>query len=341
MATNKNARLRYEALDKCFSNFSRRFYIEDLQEEVCKYLSRELSEDVSISKRQIYKDIQEMITSPSMQAPIESYWDGQRKYYRYKVEGFSIVDLTDEELIELESTVNMLASFRGLPQFEWMQNIITKLKKKYKVKDSDKTILSFDANVDLKGIDRFRELFGFIVNEQPLKIVYEPFNSEQFEAVIHPYYLKQYNNRWYLLGFYPVKKNVSIYPLDRILTAEPINIPFIPDSIIEDPDEFFYDIIGVTIPKDKSIEKVILKFSEHRYPYIKAKPIHPSQVSKDENNQIILKLIPNKELTAMILSFGKDVEVIEPQSLREEIKSLLKASFEKYELLNNEFTSPL
>ena len=340
MATNKNARLRYEVLDKCFSNFSRKFYIEDLQNAVCDYLSKELSQEITISRRQIYKDIQEMITSPSMQAPIEAYWDGQRRYYRYNVEGFSIVDLTKEELIELESTVNMLASFRGMPQFEWMHNIISKLKKKYKVKGCDKTILSFDANVDLKGIERFKELFGYIVNEQPLRIKYDPFNSESFEADIHPYYLKQYNNRWYLLGYYPEKQNVSVYPLDRIQEVEPIKIPFIPDKIIEDPDEYFYDIIGVTIPKDKTIEKVVLKFSDHRYPYIKSKPIHPSQVSKDQENKIILKIKPNRELTAMILSLGDDVEVMEPQLLRDEIRSLHKSSYEKYRLLNDEFTSP-
>ena len=114
----------------------------------------------------------------------------------------------------------------------------------------------------------------------------------------------------------------------------------IPDKIIEDPDEYFYDIIGVSIPKDKTIEKVVLKFSDNRYPYIKSKPIHPSQVSKDEENKIILKIKPNRELTAMILSLGDDVEVMEPQLLRDEIRSLHKASYEKHRLLNDEFTSP-
>ena len=114
MATNKNARLRYEALDKCLSNFSRRYYIEDLQKACCDFLTKELSIDTSVSRRQIYADLKEMELSPSMQAPIVAIQDGQRKYYRYSQEGFSIVDLTDDELLGLETTVNMLASFRGM-----------------------------------------------------------------------------------------------------------------------------------------------------------------------------------------------------------------------------------
>lgn len=144
---------------------------------MCDYLYAQLSEEKTVSKRQIYSDIQEMKTSPNMSAPIEAYWDGQRRYYRYSRQGFSIVDLTDEELTELETTVRMLASFRGMPQFDWMYEIIEKLKRKYKVKGFDKTILSFDSNVDLQGIERFRELFGYIVNEQPIKVLYAPFNK--------------------------------------------------------------------------------------------------------------------------------------------------------------------
>lgn len=339
MATNKNARLRYEALDKCFSNFSRKFFIEDLQKAVCDYLFAQLSEEKTISKRQIYSDIQEMKTSPNMSAPIEAYWDGQRRYYRYSRPGFSIVDLTDEELTELETTVRMLSSFRGMPQFDWMSNILDKLKKKYKVKGTDKTILSFDSNIDLQGIDRFKELFGYIVNEQPIQVTYAPFQKSPYEVLIHPYYLKQFNNRWYVLGYSNVFNSISVFPLDRIVKVVPQKIDFIKDNIIEDPDDYFYDIIGVTIPKEGVVEKVVLHFSQHRYPYIKAKPIHASQQSNDNERLITLRLIPNKELTATILGFGKDVEVLYPEYLRKEIRDILKESCKNYGLLKNDCKS--
>ena len=111
LATNKNARLRYEALDKCLSNFSRKFYIEDLQKACCDYLSEGPCTDTTVSKRQIYADLKEMEISPSMHAPIKAYQDGQRKYYRYSQEGFSIVDLTDDELTGLEAPVTCCLRF--------------------------------------------------------------------------------------------------------------------------------------------------------------------------------------------------------------------------------------
>lgn len=335
MATNKNARLRYEALDKCLSNFSRKYYIEDLQKACCDYLTKELSIDTSVSKRQVYADLKEMELSPSMQAPIVAYQDGQRKYYRYSQEGFSIVDLTDDELMGLEATVNMLASFRGMPQFDWMTDIIRKLKKKYKVSENQRTILSFDSNVDLRGIDRFKELFNYIIHEQPIKVTYEPFGKTSFEAEIHPYYLKQYNNRWFILGFNPEYKDISVFALDRIKNIDSLSVDFIPDTLIEDPLDYFFDVIGTTIPNNGKVEEVVLKFSPKRFQYVSAKPIHHTQKTDDLNQIVTIKVIPNKELEAIILGFGKDVEVLEPEHLRTEIIEIMKESCKNYGLLKN------
>lgn len=339
MATNKNARLRYEALDKCLSNFSRRYYIEDLQKACCDFLTKELSIDTSVSRRQIYADLKEMELSPSMQAPIVAIQDGQRKYYRYSQEGFSIVDLTDDELLGLETTVNMLASFRGMPQFDWMIDIIRKLKKKYKVSENQRNILSFDSNVDLRGIDRFKELFNFIINEQPIKVTYEPFGKPDFDAEIHPYYLKQYNNRWFILGYNPEYKDISVFALDRIKKVESLNVDFIQDTLIEDPFDYFFDVIGTTIPNHGEVEKVVLKFSPKRYQYVSAKPIHHTQKSDNDTLTVTIDVIPNKELEAIILGFGKDVEVLEPEHLRNEIIEIMKESCNNYGLLKNDCKS--
>ena len=340
MATNKNARLRYEALDKCLSNFSRRYYIEDLQKACCDFLTKEFSMATTVSKRQIYVDLKEMELSPSMQAPIVAYQDGQRKYYRYSKEGFSIVDLTDDELLGLDATVNMLASFRGMPQFDWMTDIIRKLKKKYKVSENQRNILSFDSNVDLRGIDRFKELFNFIINEQPIKITYEPFSKPAFDAEIHPYYLKQYNNRWFILGYNPEYKDISVFALDRIKKVESLNVDFIQDTLIEDPFDYFFDVIGTTIPNHGEVEKVVLKFSPKRYQYVLAKPIHHTQKTDDNTLTATIEVIPNKELEAIILGFGKDVEVLEPEHLRNEIIEIMKESCKKYGLLKNDCKRP-
>lgn len=99
-------------------------------------------------------------------------------------------------------------------------------------------------------------------------------------------------------------------------------------------------MIGTTIPNHGKIEKVILEFSPRRYQYVSAKPIHHTQKSNDINCTITIEVIPNKELEAIILGFGKDVEVLEPEHLRNEIIEIMKASCIKYGLLKNDCKSP-
>ena len=98
-----------------------------------------------------------------------------------------------------------------------------------------------------------------------------------------------------------------------------------------DGEEYFEDVIGVTIPREGRPETIKLQFSEHRYPYIIAKPIHGSMKIIDKNNRIVsVDVIPNKELESLILSFGNDVKILEPKHLRNKIVKILKSISDKY-----------
>ena len=68
-----------------------------------------------------------------------------------------------------------------------------------------------------------------------------------------------------------------------------------------------------------------LKFSENRFQYVLTKPLHPSQTIISEDDRIIeISVIPNKELEALILQFGSDVEVLAPDGLRNQIKEKIE-----------------
>lgn len=98
--------------------------------------------------------------------------------------------------------------------------------------------------------------------------------------------------------------------------------------------------MGVSFPANKTIENVVLKFSAHRFPYVKAKPIHGSQKVLSETDRLIgLKLMPNRELESIILSFGDDVEVLEPLSLRKGISNKINNLCKKYETMQNDCTN--
>ncbi|MEG1725582.1 MAG: WYL domain-containing protein, partial [Anaerovoracaceae bacterium] len=96
--------------------------------------------------------------------------------------------------------------------------------------------------------------------------------------------------------------------------------------------EYFDDVIGVTVPSNKPIEKIRLKIDKTRYNYIESKPIHPTQTVKENNSEyaiIELKLIPNYEFETLLLGFADSIEVIEPQSLRETILARARRIIEK------------
>ena len=163
-------------------------------------------------------------------------------------------------------------------------------------------------------------------------------------TVVHPYYVKQYNNRWFLFGLEENEqygKYITNKALDRIVKFSPsLKSVFIPNTEI-DFKEFFKDIVGVTIPGEHPLpEIVILKFDEDRFPYIVSKPIHPSQEVIDASDHTVrLYIRPNKELEAQIFSFGPQVEVIEPQWLRNQISNKLSENLKKYLPVQNECTN--
>lgn len=338
MSTNRNAIIRYQALDKCFSNFRRKFYIEDLITECNKALYDFTGEErycdelnPGISRRQIYDDIRFMESPQGWDIVLDRKREGGKKpYYRYADQDFTInkQSLTEEELSLLRDTVLLLSRFEGLPHKEWLSELITNLDDKFNLSQPE-SVLILDSNPYARGMNYISELYLAIVNRQSLHIEYQTFTKCKYEWDIHPYFMREYNNRWFLIGLSDDDKEIKHIALDRIENISQANVEYIKKSI-GNYSEFFDDVIGVTIPKDGKVETIKLRFSEHRYPYVIAKPIHSTMRCYDTERIVTIKVIPNKELISMILSFGNDVEVLEPQLLREEITRIIKSSYDKY-----------
>lgn len=339
MATNKHAQIRYRALDKCFSNRGRQFFIEDLikacNEALYQYTGDNKYSDPlapGISRRQIFDDIAYMESDNGYQIPLDHLKFGKRTYYRYSDKDFSIDNqpITDEEMKQLREMTFLLNRFKGLPQCEWMEELVTNLEDKFKIKGSTKSVISMESNKYVDGLKYLSPIFNAIINKQVLHIVYTPFNKPDCIWDIHPYYIKQYNNRWFLLGLNNKDGRISNIGLDRIKSLENSTITYIEDNIIVNIDEYFSDVVGVTIP-NKEVVRVKLQFSEKRYPYIISKPLHESMRKVDNANHIVsIDVIPNRELESLMLSFGDDVEVLEPIEFREQIANKIKSNYQKY-----------
>lgn len=156
MSANKNAQLRYQILDRCFSNFKKKYTIDDLIEEVNEKLYD--MNGIKVSLRQIREDIKFMRDRMGYDAPIEAYpLEGRKCYYRYSDRDFTIYnnELSTEEVKNLSQTVNILRRFRGVPSFNWIEEVVSNLEYRFGGKTTQENVISFDQNEGCEVLNIF------------------------------------------------------------------------------------------------------------------------------------------------------------------------------------------
>lgn len=327
MSINKNAYLRYQVLDKCFSNKYRMYFIDDLLNEVNKALEEFNGEGSKVERRQLFDDIKFMESEAGFSIPLERNRQGKKVYYRYSEADFSIQNqkISDDEIETINSALMVLMRFRGIPQFEWVNEIFPKLQSVFQDEDP-KEIISFDQNEYLVGLDNLPTLYKSIINKSALIIEYQSFKeTEPKELIIHPYYLKQFNKRWFLFGLNNKDKLIYNLPLDRIKSISQSSEKYIENTTLDFKD-YFEDIIGVSFTPNEKPIKIILKINNEVTPYILTKPLHGSQKKteyKADATIIEIEVIPNIELKQLILSYGEGIEVISPKSFRDQMKKVI------------------
>ena len=335
MATNKHAQIRYQALDRCFRNPGQRYFIEDLVQVCNDAIYEHAGITEGVKKRQVQDDIVFMESEAGWSITLDRIKDGRRVYYRYEDMRYSINNqpLNETEINQLKETIYMLNRFKGMPQFGWMEEILARFENTFKLRGTTTNIVGFEQNPFLKGIDLFSDIFNAIINKHSLLIIYKKFGKESKQYIFHPYFLKQYNNRWFLFGLcehLKEKKSVTNLALDRIEQISYANIPYVENSET-DFNEYFEDVIGVTV-YEKEVERIVLEIDNILFPYVDTKPLHGSQKIKERNQQtttIELSLIINYELENLLLGYIDKIRIVAPEHLRERMVERAKEAIER------------
>ncbi len=322
MATNKNASFRYRVLNECFRDGSRRWDINRLIEHVSSQLAEHFGIDKGISDRQVKEDIHIMrsLAPRGFDAPIVC----REGIYFYSDPTFSIEkkSLNTDDIRSLTEAVSLLRQFQGLPHFQDIEAILTKIEGKTLTNDPNENIISFENTPLTRGYDYLTQLYQAIRDEQVLRIQYKAFQATTDEVfTMHPYYLKEYRERWYIFGLVDEKDTIYNLALDRITAVNHTKKRYKTNHRF-DPATYFNDIVGVTRPADVPIQTIILKVQSITAPYLETRPIHSSQKLVEVQPTTVMyeyKLIPNYEFIAEIMRLGDAVEVLEPQSLRKTI----------------------
>ncbi len=339
MPINKLALVRYKTIDNCLQNRFRKWTLEDLveacSEAICEYEG--ITKGVSI--RTIQLDLQNMRSEKlGYNAPIIVT---DKKFYCYEDKGYSItnIPLTSQDLGTLNEVVEVLKQFKGFSYFEELTGMVTRLEDKlYKQQNKGRSYIEFEKNELLKGLQFIDPLLKSIVNKKTLLISYKSFKARQpIEITFYPYLLKEYRNRWFILG--KAKKgdatmNLALDRIEHIADAEKEKY----QKADFDVSTYYQNAIGVSIMPNQKTDLIVLKILKEHAPYILTKPIHSSQkILKEETDGTVfsIEVIWNFELEREILGFGEQLMILSPSRLARKIQSRLKNTLSKYQRTEN------
>ena len=367
MPTNKNAAIRYMYLDQLLSDIHREYTCRDLVEKVNDKLNfagfgsiwTGDPDDIANAKRLIQLDLEALQDEPFNMEIDHSRKIGTAPVYRYADPTKTLFSkqLTDDEKRLLLEVLNTLGQFTGLDNFEWIEDLRERLRDKRSFGNSNplsgnftddtycNVIMSFEENKYLRNKEYLPKLFSCIAHHQTITVPYKRFHDSEIKNLtVFPYMLKQYSNRWYLLCT-PTKTDQGLYdpelvlslPLDRFEGEVIVHneIPYVKCAI--DLEERFEEIIGITYRKENPVEKIVLAVRNDMFPYIDTKPLHETQKNCTDSiyqmegyKTISIECRYNYELLSKLYSYGDELVVLAPESLKNKVVDRLNKQYALY-----------
>lgn len=332
---DKNQYERYKQLDRILRGTPDGLSLDTLLER----LNGSLPYENQIKRRQLQYDLEAL--RDLYGAPLEM----KRGARRIKYEDASYSIITHEMKESLMSMSEQLDSIQMNPRLLWLQNLILMLQDTYFTNAMAMEAIDFGDNLEYENSSRVHEFFSYIMNKQVLELNYNAGFEKPQKRIIHPYFVRQYNNRWFLFGWNekaaqegkPASGILNL-SLDRIE-----NIKTVPDryrevsieDIREFKEEYFGDIVGVTRIEAEDRIPLVLRFefntgddkkdfaARRDYYYLRTKPFYPyisfpSEDSIKENGyaEVTMDIIPNKELEGILLRYADTAKIVGPEEFR-------------------------
>lgn len=332
---------RFELVDECLRKDGHPMTIK----EIWKYCNQRLPEDFTVhTYRDDLKHIEENLGVKINKKQVR---DGFH-CFKYQDPGSSIIKENSAAnqvvLCNLNKIKKGLADFLGLDLDSTLTTITDELNKFLGYDENDGTGIEYEkillkSHGKVKPRKLLEPLLKAIIQHQTLDIKYEVPGRDKREWTIFPQFLKQYNQRWYLIATKhrdEVEGKLYNLALDRILKMEDNQHIHYKECGI-DFRVYFENVVGVTKPEGAEPIEVKLRIDRGEYPYIESKPIHASQevIAEDGEDKdyvyVSLYVYDNFELRSKILSYGSKVTVMEPKSLRDKLAHDLKKSLENYQ----------
>ena len=363
MPQNKNAITRYIILDRLLQH-----KFGHTIKELTELCNNELGDKgyESVTKRCIEKDLIAMEEEPfyaeivrTGKTPIEDKNGKSRmvQLVRYANPYFSIFnhELNDDEKVLLRKALEPFGSFEDIPGFEQMEQLIASLDVEV---DNNKKFVYYSVNEKGTNTQVFGKLYSAIAEQKAIDLTYHKFGeTEKRHVLLHPYLLKEWNRRWYLIAAADDSGKILTFALDRTDDVETCDVlKYKPAD--EDLIERYDDIVGITYYDGSPVETIYFWASDNSTFYLLTKPIHGSQTQLKEGgeeydtlrksypnlehgNFFRLKCMINYELIREMLSYGQGLIVLSPASLKQSMINHIAAIKNNYVKANKPFVNEL
>ena len=351
MPANKYALLRYRIIDRCLTNGMRPYPSkEDLREACEEALYGSAGERISIST--IEKDLWAMRYEGELgyHAPIA--YNAEHRGYHYEEPGYSIngLNLQEQDLQALRFATLTLLQFRDIPVFDQYEAAIGRIFDRVHATGPDgegDTHVQFEQAPTTLGTEHIPTLMSGITERRVVRFHYRKFHAsgtEESERCLEPYLLKEYRNRWYVIGKPEGNADVRTFALDRMFEVSLDDARFVRDPGF-DADRYFKHSLGIT-----SGSGGVVEFRWAAAPllahYLDSQPLHTSQRRLELEpprpgwSCYSMHVHPTYELNQLMLGFGADVIPFAPEEWLEELKGVHHRSLAALEALANRAENP-
>lgn len=288
-----------------------------------------LAVDPQVNARKIREDIQFL---RDMGAPIPK--GNKHAKFRYE-KPFSLLETLEgvktAEPDEVIAYLNQLYQKAPKAAFLELDKVFLAMEKRIRTTDAQgDPRLQFEKR-EYHGQDHVTALLDSVRKRRAIEFEYEPFGKGKSARTVFPVFLKEYNYRWFLIGYDREKQKFQNYALDRIKSTPKLSDWKPAIGNLPDPSTYFQDLIGVTM--EGEVKTIKVRVVKDRAYYIRTKPWHSSQREIEETEWWIdfeWTVHQNRELVAHIMELGADAEVLQPATLRKRIRQTLIKALGRY-----------
>ncbi len=313
--------IRYRVIDHCITEKGLAS-ITQLMDELGTALESEKP-----GEERVKNDI-EIMKKPQPEgfaAPIE--YDEAKSGYYYRDKNFSLnkIPLNDEENEIFRLTVQYLDQLKSHKNIRGLKALIQKIINTLRIrnlgrKNGDLDFVQSEISHSFGGSQFLIPLIRSIQDKKVVRIYYQPFYEDKpYFIIVHPYLLKEYRNRWYLIGLNETKGELRTYGLDRIWEVEELEQEYIPKKF--NAKDYFRNTVGIISPMGEPPE-IRIAVLRHQAQYLITQPLHESQFIESEDDEKVIfgyKVHPTYEFKSMILAMGSDVKVLSPVGFKKEV----------------------